>query len=135
MIALDANCLTRLFADDKESMGQCEEIRAAVGAAGGFFVPTVALVEMAWVLGKVYQYGDSQVRDLVKEMLATPGVLWQDRPLAQSAIEERGVGLADGLILAAARERGARLLTFDKKLARQRGAETPAAASAKRKSQ
>ena len=133
MIGLDANCLTRLFVDDPESMQQCREIRAVVGEAGGFFVPTVALVEMAWVLNTVYKFADSKVRELIEAMLAMPGVLWQDRPLVESALGARGVGLADGLILAAAKTRGARLLTFDKKLARLSGAESPAAAAKKRK--
>ena len=133
MIGLDANCLTRLFVDDPESMQQCREIRAVVGEAGGFFVPTVALVEMAWVLNTVYKFADSKVRELIEKMLAMPGVLWQDRPLVESALGARGVGLADGLILAAAKARGARLLTFDKKLARLSGAESPAAAAKKRK--
>ena len=134
MIGLDANCLTRLFVDDPESMQQCREIRAVVGEAGGFFVPTVALVEMTWVLkSKDYKFADSKVRKLIEAMLAMPGILWQDRPLVESALGARGVGLADGLILAAAKARGARLLTFDKKLARLSGAESPAAAAKKRK--
>ena len=54
MIAVDANVLMRILADDPGQPAQVEAARRLAGEAKTVFVPVVALVETVWVLETGY---------------------------------------------------------------------------------
>jgi predicted nucleic-acid-binding protein len=126
VVGLDTNVLVRvLVGDDPEQTRKAERAFLRHAQGDGLFVSLVVLAEIAWVLSTGYDLGRTEIHNLLTRLVRTRGVKTEDFELVEEALDAYETGRADFpdyLILAKARSRGAaRLLTFDKKLAAERG--------------
>jgi predicted nucleic-acid-binding protein len=96
-------------------------------AAGGAWIPTVVLVEVAWVLRVAYKFDRATTAAAVRRFLGSDGVTVENEPptlRALAAFEAGQADFSDYLILETARRAGALPVhTFDEYLARAEGAE------------
>lgn len=124
MIAFDTNVLARVLLGDDPTQTRVAERRFLECSKGsGVFVGHVVLAELAWVMESGYGLSVAQVRERIASLVRTQGVFVPDLEVVFEALRRDAAGtanLSDYLILEAARSAGAhRLLTFDKKLARE----------------
>ncbi len=126
--AFDTNVIVRLLVLDDQSQVQRAEaaFRGAV-SAGGAWLASVVLVEVAWVLSKAYKFDRATTAGALRRLLHTSGVYVEDRATILSALtdfESGSADLADYFILCSARRADALpLFTFDEKLSRSTGAQ------------
>jgi len=124
MIAIDTNILVRLLVDDP---GQPEQVRAArtlAQQAGTVYVPTIVLVECAWVLDSAYHFNKSALLTVLSHLCGNDAFVLQDLESTLKALEyyrEGTADFADYLILVQSQRQGLDLHTFDQRLARQPG--------------
>jgi predicted nucleic-acid-binding protein len=82
------------------------------------------LVETAWVLAYTYELDRKAIQGHLLSLIRTRGVVVDEADLVQDALDAYTKGtadFADYVILAATRRAGCRaLLTFDRRLARER---------------
>ena len=127
METFDTNVLVRLLVrDDEDQCRRAEAAWRAAIAAGGVLLPTVVLVELAWVLKSAYRFDRSTVAAALGRLADSAGVTLEDEPVARLALAAFAQGpadLSDYVILEVARTRNALpLQTFDERLARAAGA-------------
>jgi predicted nucleic-acid-binding protein len=126
VVAFDTNVLVRvLVGDDPAQTKRAERAFVANAKGDGIFVSLVVLAEVAWVLSAAYRWDRALIEGRLSRLVRTRGVVVEDLELVEEAIEayRRGrADLADYLILAKAQSVGAKLVTFDKRLAREQGA-------------
>lgn len=76
MIALDTNALLRHLVDDETAPEQCAAIRAEVSAAlherRTVFLPTLAIVEAVWVLGRRIKAPKAEIIAALRDLAAAP---------------------------------------------------------------
>ena len=128
MEAFDTNVVVRLLVgDDVEQCRRAELVFHAALSAGGVWLSSVVLVEVAWVLRGAYKFDRATIVERLRKFLATKGVRVEDPDLAQAALDAYETGpadFADYFILETARRGGMLpLRTFDEKLSRSEGAE------------
>jgi predicted nucleic-acid-binding protein len=126
MIAVDTNVLARILVDDPEAPEQCAAARAAVAPEELVFVPQVVQAELSWVLATGFGFEREQVGTAMRNLRDNAAFRLQRREAFAAALElfeQSAISLADCLILVEARQEEARLLTFDRKLGKLRGAE------------
>ncbi len=126
MIALDTNVLVRyLVRDDGEQSEiarQVIEDTLTVSEPG--FVSLVVLVELNWVLARVYGCPVGQIRSIYAELLASPTIAIENPKVVAAAIALPHEDLADNLVHEIGRSHGCgRTITFDRKFARLPGVE------------
>lgn len=126
MAAFDTNVIVRvLVGDDPAQTRKAERAFASHAAGDGVFVSLVVLAEVSWVLNAAYGWHRATIHAQVSRLVRTQGVVIEELELVQAALdayEEGKAGLADYLILGKARSSpGGALVTFDRKLARDRG--------------
>ena len=121
MIALDTNVVVRVLAgDDPAQTKKAEIIFAKHANADGVFVSLVVLAEVAWVLDAAYRWERKVIYDRISQLVRTRGTVVEDLELVEMALESYRAGksgLADYLIVGKAKSVGAKLVTFDKRLA------------------
>ncbi len=124
MIGVDTNVLARLFVDD----GSPERQKVLAYFTGASqrevaFVSMIVLVEFAWLLSTRYEFPRRAILDAVSALLENAGFLVQREDLVIQAVERgyaEGVGIADYLIAALAREAGcSATVTFDRNAAKR----------------
>lgn len=122
MQGVDTNVLLRFFtADDPK---QFELARQLVSGAseGELFVDMIVLVELNWTLRRVYEYGPTQVLDLLEELVGTREFSIDRADLVSGAISAAraaGCDFSDALIALCNSAEGCQhTLTFDKKALR-----------------
>ncbi len=122
MVAFDTNVLVRvLVGDDPAQTKKAERAFAQHAKGEGVFVSLVVLAEMAWVLVAAYDWDRMTIHTRLSQLVRTRGVSFEDLELVEAALEGYKTGkaeLADYLIVGKAKDIGAELLTFDKRLAR-----------------
>ena len=124
MRAVDTNVVVRLLARDHPKQVAAAEAFVVSGA----WVSLIVLQETMWVLQRAYGV-DRARQQIAIEMLLEHDLLVLESPqVVRDALEtfraSRGAGFSDCLVLAVARGTGNLPLgTFDRKLARLRGAE------------
>lgn len=97
MIGLDTNILLRLLVDD----GSRDVARArgfvATRATEGhdFFVDTVVLAEVVWVLESVYDYGRTAIASAIEALLANEAYVLDGRDAIVAALAAFRGGKAD----------------------------------------
>ena len=81
MIGLDSNVLVRLLtADEPAQLASATRLLAAHdGEPGAFFVNDMVLVEVVWVLGRVYGFGRSESLMAIASLLDNDGFAFEDR--------------------------------------------------------
>lgn len=130
MIALDTNVLVRyLVRDDPDQAGAADAVFAELRPDRQGFIGREVVVELVWVLERSYRFGRPAIATVLEGLLAAPEIVVENADDLAEAIgryERQGIGLADLMILAAARRAGARpLISFDRRLARVPGVTVP----------
>ena len=126
MVAFDTNVVVRLLLRDDAAQAKKAEHAFLRHARGdGVFLPLVVLVETAWVLAYTYELDRKAIHDHLLSLSRTRGVIVDETELVQDALDayaKGGADFADYVILATTRRAGCRaLLTFDRRLGRERG--------------
>lgn len=133
MIALDTNALVRLLVDSADAPEQSARVRALVADAERMgrrvYVGDVVLAELVWVLTRAMRVSRDGVLAAIESLLATPVFAFEDAEGISIALMETAVGgpgLADLLIVRAARRAGAEALyTFDRRMLKLGGVQEP----------
>jgi predicted nucleic-acid-binding protein len=125
MRSVDTNVIVRLVTRDDEAQAQSAETYIA---KGGAWVSQLVLVEVAWVLGSVYELGRGQIATVMEMLLQQEHLTVQEPGMTAAAVDlyRKGGGrdFADCLIIEVARGAGHLPLgTFDRSLAKVDGAE------------
>ncbi len=122
--AVDTNVIVRVLIDDPDEPGQTGAARELVRQERTVLVPDLVLIEMTWVLRTSYRFSRAMVAKAVQGLIAHGKLVLESEAQAAAALklyESSQADYADCWILAAMRERGVELVTFDKKLARLEG--------------
>lgn len=117
-IAVDTNVLVRYLTWDDEA--QATAAANVIEAAGSIVVATIVLCEVVWVLRRAYHYTGPEILDIVRRLVAIPGVE-VERPATEAGIAmlSRGGDFADGVVrYEAGRAKCDRVITFDQSFAR-----------------
>jgi predicted nucleic-acid-binding protein len=132
MIAIDTNVLVRYLADDDpvQSPVAARLIERAMAAGESILIPTVVLVETAWVLARAYKVGRAELVRIVDAIVRARHFAFADPTLVSRASRAYAAGSADFsdyLVLEEVRmQEGEALVTFDKALWKEEGARRPA---------
>ncbi|MBO0664044.1 type II toxin-antitoxin system VapC family toxin [Jiella sp. MQZ9-1] len=124
MNAVDTNVLLRyLVADDPEQSARATSFFSARTADDPAFVGLVVLVEMTWVLRRLYGFSRAEVHAVLVRMVETEGLVFEDEHVVAGLIHGdaafRGE-LADHLIAHAASKAGCgQTFTFDAQAAKR----------------
>lgn len=130
MIGLDTNVLVRYLAqDDKAQAASATRfIETHLSERSPGFISLVVLVELCWVLQKLYGATTSELSETVADLLATPQFKLQAREAVQDAVQALQVGksgkagFADFLISRIALREGCRqVVSFDRVAIRHAG--------------
>ncbi len=126
MRALDTNVLVRYLAQDdaKQSARATRLFEHELSSNVRGYVSLVALLETVWVMESRYGADEALVGAILSDLLDTPTLEVQDAAAVRTALQlyrKGGVDLHEGLIVALAAERKARVVTFDAKAARKLG--------------
>lgn len=124
MIGLDTNVLARYLTQDDPAQArkatQIIEERASEDSA--FFITSVVVCELVWVLESAYGYDQGQVVPVLEQILRTRQFRFEDRDLLWQALTDYRGGkgdFSDHLIgRMGARAGCERTLTFDRSLNR-----------------
>lgn len=130
MIGLDTNVLVRYLAQDDKAQAASAtrliETRLSQRSPG--FISLVVLVELCWVLQRLYGATTSDLVETVTDLLATPQFKLQAREAVQDAVQALRVGktgkagFADFLISRIAlREGCSAVVSFDRAAIRAAG--------------
>ena len=117
MIAVDTNVLVRLLTgDDREQAATAQNLFAAQQ----IWISKTVLLETGWVLGSLYEFDQSSVREAFTKLLGLRNVQVEDEPsvAAALALTTHGIELADAMHVSS-RPHGAPFLTFDRSLIRR----------------
>ena len=131
MIGLDTNILVRYLAQDDtvQSPKAREILERRLTEKDPGFVSVVAMVEIVWVLDRVYGLSSQEISAAVERMLQADALIVENEQEVFTAMValKRGEGsFADALIGALCARAGcARTLTFDHKALRLPGFELP----------
>jgi len=117
MTAVDTNVVVRLLtADDPKQAAAAR----ALFAAGPIWIAKTVWLETAWVLGSLYGFEDTAIREAFTKLLALVNVHTEDRPsiAAALALTAQGIDLADAMHLTS-RPSGADFVSFDQTFVRR----------------
>lgn len=129
MIGLDTNVLVRYLAQDDEAQAASAThfIETQLSERAPGFISLVVLVELCWVLQRLYAATPAELAATVTDLLATPRFRLQAREAVQDAVQalraKAGkVGFADFLIAhIALREGCSAVVSFDRAAIRLAG--------------
>jgi predicted nucleic-acid-binding protein len=123
VIAVDTNVLVRVLTLDDQ---QQADVALDLMDRNQVFVSLMALLETEWVLRSSHGYSRAQTATALRTLFTLPMVVVEQSPFALWAIDRHAAGgdLADMLLLIAARETSA-FATFDRRLERRAGRDTP----------
>lgn len=117
MIAADTNVLVRLLTgDDREQAAAARNLFAGQQ----IWIAKTVLLETGWVLGSLYGFEESAIREAFTKLLGLRNVQAEDEPsvAAALALTAHGIELADALHLSS-RPHGAAFLSFDRSFIRR----------------
>ena len=128
METFDTNVVLRLvYRDDEAQATRATEAWTRAVGAGGIFLTTVVLVELAWVLRVAARFERPAITAALRSVCGSQGVTVEQSERVHRAIERFETGSADFsdcMVLEAAREAGALpVRTFDARFAREAGVE------------
>lgn len=124
MAAIDTNILVRLcMLDDPK---QCERAQNFVQQNAPVFVSQLSMLELAWVLGSVYQRPKKVILQAIRALLDNQEMNPEAPTILEAALnrwEASSADFADCLILGTVQSQGhAHLATFDRRLGKLPGA-------------
>lgn len=118
---VDTSVILRLLVRDDDVKIKAVEklIRNADGECGVLYVLPVAILEVVWVLEKVYKFDRSSIRELVIAILNTPQLRIEKEDVFRKALlvyETKNVKFADAVMGYWGLERGYEtVFTYDEK--------------------
>ena len=117
MTAVDTNVLVRLLTGDDHKQAAAAR---SLFAAGPIWIAKTVLLETSWVLGSLYGFEESAIRQAFTKLLGLRDVHVEDEPSVAAALRltEHGVELADALHLSS-RPSGAAFVSFDQSFVRR----------------
>jgi predicted nucleic-acid-binding protein len=127
MIGLDTNVVVRYLTQDdpQQSRRAAHIFDHQLTTAEPGFLSVVAMVEIAWVLDRVYGFLEQEIAAAIELLLQTDVLLVENEQevfTAMIALKERRGGFADALIAALGTKAGCKhTLTFDQKALRLPG--------------
>ena len=122
MIAVDTNIILRyLMGDDEAQSEAAKQLLLAFTLENPGFVCREVLIELVWVLERVFKFPRVAIGHEVLELIATSELVIENDVATIQSVDRYmrdGVDFAELLILAAAPRAGCtQLFTFDRKLA------------------
>lgn len=120
MIGLDTNVLVRyLTQDDPRQAARANRlIENELNERRPGFVGLIVLVEVCWVLKRLYGATQQELRDVVRILLEARQLVLEARAVVMRALAGQG-DLADVLIVESARDAGCEgVVSFDRKAIR-----------------
>lgn len=130
MIGLDTNVLVRYMAQDepKQAARATRLIEEELSAAEPGFISLVVLVELCWVLKRLYSASAEELLEAVEDLLNTPRFQLDRRDVVAAAVQfmKAGpgakAGFVDALIAQLAAAQGcSRTVSFDEAAVRSAG--------------
>lgn len=131
MVGLDTNVLVRYLTQDdpRQSSAATRLIETELSDKKPGFISLMVLVELCWVLERLYSARSDEIADTIADMLGTSHFQLQERESVQAALEQwrrqrksNGAGLPDMLIAQVALKFGCtRVFSFDKMAVRTAG--------------
>ena len=127
MIAVDTNVIVRYVMNDDETQSAvAKRLMSEFTPEHPGFICREVLIELVWVLERVYKLPRVTIGNEIFELVATSELVVENDVATIQAVDRYmrgGVDFADLLILAAAQRASCtQLFTFDRKLARIDGA-------------
>jgi len=126
MIGIDTNILVRLFVqDDPDQSLRVDSLLQSLSFHHPGFVPSVAMVELAWVLRKRYGVSKPQIISHIQQLLESPEIVLENEAALKQALHRFGstnADFADCLIERVCSLAGCvRTVTFDSTAAKSSG--------------
>ncbi len=126
MIALDTNVLARyLLEDDEQQAEAARDLLSRLTPDQPGFICREVTIELTWVLQRIYGFSRDLIAEALEKLIAAKELKFEavdDLIPAIIHYRQGGANLADRMIVAASKRRGAYpLYTFDQKLARLEG--------------
>lgn len=129
MIGLDTNVLVRYLTQDepRQSAAATRLIDEELTAAEPGFISLIVLVELGWVLRRLYGATEAELADTAADLLASPQFHVEDRSVVQATVQhfrslKSKAGWTDQLVAQIAKAAGCgRTVTFDKAAVRTAG--------------
>ena len=130
MIGLDTNVLVRYLVQDepKQAARATRLIEEELSVSEPGFISLVVLVELCWVLKRLYSASTDELLATVEDLLNTPRFQLDRRDVVAATVQFMKVregakaGFADALIAQLASAQGcSRIVSFDKAAARSAG--------------
>ncbi len=122
MTGLDTNVIVRfLMKDDAEQAALANTIFAGLMAETPGFVCREVLVELVWVLQRVYRLSRTDIADAIEGLLGAREIVVESADhvaVAVDRLRKGGAGFADQMIVLAGQGAGCgKMVTFDRKAA------------------
>jgi predicted nucleic-acid-binding protein len=129
VIGLDTNVLVRYLTQDdvQQSAAATRLVDEELSQHNPGFISQVVLVEMCWVLKRLYGASDAELVDTVTDLLASPKFVLEGEPVIQAAVQrmrsrKSKVGWTDQLIAQIATAAGcSHTVSFDRTAVRSAG--------------
>ena len=130
MIGLDTKVLVRYLAQDdpRQSASATRFIETRLSERSSGFISLVVLVELCWVLERIYSATPREIGETISDLLETPRFHLQQREVVQQAVrrfqdKKAGkAGFADLLIAQIALDEGcSSIVSFDRGAVRTAG--------------
>jgi predicted nucleic-acid-binding protein len=122
VISLDTNVIVRLFVDDG-SHQQIKAARKAALEAKQVFITQIVQVELIWVLSEAYEFGKTQVLQVLHELNENKAFVLQSSNQFSQALklfEMSNADFSDCLMLMESKQSDSiPVYTFDKRFAKQ----------------
>ena len=120
-----AHCLMRILADDPDQPTQVKAARALASQAQQVYIPLVVQVETVWVLESGYKLSKEAIIHALEHIEINQAFVKEDEDLCHRALSlfrSSNADYSDCVILSNCRSRHHELYTFDKRLAKLKGA-------------
>lgn len=122
MMGLDTNVIVRfLMKDDADQAALATKVFAEFTTAAPGFVCREVLVELVWVLQKIYRLPRTDIADAIEGLLGAREILVESADQVAVAVDrlrKGGAGFADQMIALAGQGAGCQAtVTFDRKAA------------------
>ncbi len=124
MKALDTNVIIRFLVNDDRKQGAAVQglFMKAESEGQAFFISSVVLLEILYVLDSVYEYPKADILNALESMIAMPVLVFENTSTLQeliSTVKKTSVEMEDLYIGLLSKTAGCEAtLTFDKKAAR-----------------
>jgi predicted nucleic-acid-binding protein len=126
MIGLDTNILARYFTcdDDIQTPLAVQLLEEKLTPQEPGFISTIVVVELVWLLQRLYKVAAPDIETILRELLAAPNLVVECNDELEAALTLPQGGIADRLIYIIGKASNCTAtLTFDKNFAQIEGVE------------